>query len=803
MTGTEDRIVQLGKERYWSSVRKHKQSGRVSATPAGRYILREATNRLAVGLDDWLNEAERKPGRRHTACLLLRKLSVEVSAFIITRACLDAIALRKPFMSVALHIGNLIEDEYRFAEIKRRDRTAWKGTVKTFNYSGYSHKRKVLRSLAGKRDIQIEAWTTKEKAHLGVVAIDLLRKHTGIIEIHNINSRGKTCTQISPTESFLAWLKQSEKHNEGSMPFLLPLDEPPLPWEGLYSGGYRHPSLSGSPLVKTRSEAHLGLLEDADLSKVYRAVNALQDTGFQINRKVYNVFEELHNRGIEVADLPRSEPYPEPPKPADIDTNKEARSVWRRESFRIKELNISLRAKRLSVSNLRMVATDCLDHPFYYPYFCDFRGRVYAKGFFLNPMAGDISRGLLEFAKAKPIANLEQSNWLCVQGANSFGNGINLLTFHGRVAWVWDNKDRILAVAKDPYSHLWWADASDPWQFLAFAFDFASFVSHGRGYPSRLCVSIDGRNNGLQHYAMLLRDENLAAATGCRPTNKPPDIYSKVAQIVTQLLHKLSDEGKDGAFRLLKLFDGAIPREICKTPVMVLPYGSTIKATQDHLIQWYWKEGQHAKVDGMSPHGFQECGLLASLIWSTIQREDVAASALRGMDYLRSLAKSSAADNVHLHWTAPSGFVACQQYVDQLSQVIKTSLGDGVRKHRLNIPTELIDRKKSVSAFPANYIHSLDAASLVETINLCLDEASDTSLSFWCVHDSYGTHAADAQSLAKHCRTAHVRVHGTYPLHALRKELLTCLSPYATVPPELEIGTWALNELEKAYYFFT
>jgi DNA-directed RNA polymerase len=236
---------------------------------------------------------------------------------------------------------------------------------------------------------------------------------------------------------------------------------------------------------------------------------------------------------------------------------------------------------------------------------------------------------------------------------------------------------------------------------------------------------------------------------------------------------------------------------------MVLPYGSTLKATQDHLIQWYWDEGRNMKVDGMSTHGFQECGLLASIIWATIQKEDFAASALRGMDYLRGIAKSAAADDVHLCWTTPSGFVACQNYVDQKSQIIKTSLGDGIRRHRLNVPTDQIDRRKSVSAFPANYIHSLDSSSLVETINLCLDEKGSAEMSFSFVHDSYGTHAADAPSLARLLRTAHTRTFGTDPLNLLHHEVLTCLSPSAKLPVAPKTGSWTLNELEKAQYFFT
>jgi len=802
---SEERIIELGKERYWSSVNKLKQAGRVSATPAGNYILREATAQLSTGLEDWLVNAESKPGRRHTSCALFRKLSTDVAAFIITRACLDAVALRRSFMSIAQHIGALLEDEYRFTEIKKQDRTAWGGVLRSMRGRSYTRKKDKLRALVGQREIEIEAWTMKEKAHLGVISIELLRKHTGIVDIENINLGCKTQTHVSPTPAFLDWLRNAEKRNEGCRPLLMPLSQPPLPWSNLYSGGYRHEKLSGKALVKTRSNEQLRLLESADLSRVFRAVNALQETSYQINTKVYSVFEELHLRGMDIAGLPRLEPHPDPPQPADIGTNKEARDAWRKDKYRVKMLNVELVAKRLAVANLKMTASECLGSAFYYPYFCDFRGRMYARGFFLNPMAGDLSRGMLQFGEAKPITTEEQADYLRVQGANCYGQGINLNSLQERVRWVRENAERIQSVAADPLADLWWSTASDPWQFLSFCIDYAAFIKEGLGYSSRLCVAMDGRNNGLQNYAMLLRDEQLAAATGCRPTADPPDIYTRVGLIVTKKLRELIGLDK-GAEQVLELFNGEIPRSICKGPVMVIPYGSTIKSIQDHLIQWYYDEGRHMNISGVSTQGFRECGLLASLIWKAIQQEDIAASALRGMDYFRQVARTMANESEHLTWQTPSGFVGMQSYVNQSTTVIKTTLGDGVRKHRLNVPTDDIDRKRSVSAFPANFIHSLDASSLVGTINLSLDQAEGEPMSYWCIHDSYGTHAACAPDLARQLRAAHIQTFDSDPLtvfhHDTSKRLRSLSSP-ATLPDPPTAGPWVPQELERSTYFFS
>lgn len=798
----EQKIVNLGREKYWSVVRSSKEAGKVSNTPSGSFMMREATSELRVALEEWLEAAESKPGRRHTAAKLFRKVPTDVAALIISRACIDAIALRKPFMSIAMHIGNLLEDEYRFLSLKKQERNAWNGAMRTtFHTSSYADKRKILRSAAAHNNIDIEIWTSKEKAHLGSVALELIRKHTGMIEVENVKIGKKTTTEVFPSEGFLQWLEKSEEFNQDSRPFLMPLSEEPLPWVSLHSGGYHHPNLSGKCLVKTRSEDHKLLLEKADMSQVYRAVNALQDTGYEINERVFAVFEYLYQDGRAIAGLPQRELLPEPKPPHDVETNERAKRAWFTMLYRTKNHNIALSAKRLSVSNMIRVAKECQGAPFFYPYQCDFRGRMYAQGFFLNPMAGDLSRGMLQFSKAKAIGSHESARWLQIHGANCFGNGLNLKSIEDRCAWVQENTQRIRAIADDPLADLWWTGADECWQFLAFAIDYSGYIAKGLKYESKLCVAMDGRNNGLQNYALLLRDEDLAAKTGCMPSNDPPDIYTVVADMVTEELTELACSGHPVAARVLTLVDGKVSRDLCKLPVMTLPYGSTIKAVQDYLIEIYFTEWLH-KGDGTSLTAFSDCGLLASIIWKAIQRPEVAKSALDAMGYLRALARSVAHERNQMSWTAPSGFVVKHNYRDQKTLVIKTTLGSTVRKHNMReeIP-DTIDKSKSVTAFPANFIHSLDASSLVGTINHCLDRGGDWS--FWCVHDSYGTHAADAPELAASLAAAHIATFTPDLLQKLLDEALDHMTPGAILPTRPSLGGFDIHQIADSRYFFT
>ena len=417
---------------------------------------------------------------------------------------------------------------------------------------------------------------------------------------------------------------------------------------------------------------------------------------------------------------------------------------------------------------------------------------------------------MLTFAEAKPIQYSDQAKWLAIHGANCYGNGVNLARLEYRDAWVKDNEPRILQTAKDPFADLWWTAADSPWMFLAFCFEWAGFIEHGYGYRSSLPVAMDGKNNGLQHYAMLTRDTQLAKATSCVPSDLPTDIYSDIAELVTRKLKWVVERRPDPdrallADKLLALFDGQIPRRICKMPVMALPYGVQLRGISDYLIEWYWQEGRKKKVDGFSSHGYPEMGYLAQTIWSTMIIDGPVAEALNLMSWLRDVAKVAAAEGVHVSWTTPSGFVARQDYTDSTSRVVKTALGDTIRRHRINTPTDRIDVRASVTALPANFIHSLDAAALTLTLNACLDTkpAYGGGWSFSVVHDSYATHAADAQELSYRLRLAHIQMYSSGVLENFHNEVLTSLSPSATLSELPSDGRWDVTQLQNARYFFS
>src|SRR5689334_1249230 len=84
-----------------------------------------------------------------------------------------------------------------------------------------------------------------------------------------------------------------------------------------------------------------------------------------------------------------------------------------------------------------------------------------------------------------------------------------------------------------------WRGADDPWQFLAFCFEWADYLdaeNEGRPFISHLPVAVDGTCNGLQHFSAMLRDPVGGEAVNLTPSDRPQDIYQRVADRTIELL---------------------------------------------------------------------------------------------------------------------------------------------------------------------------------------------------------------------------------------------------------------------------
>jgi DNA-directed RNA polymerase len=107
------------------------------------------------------------------------------------------------------------------------------------------------------------------------------------------------------------------------------------------------------------------------------------------------------------------------------------------------------------------------------------------------------------------------------------------------------------------------------------------------------------------------------------------------------------------------------------------------------------------------------------------------------MDWLADCARVVASSGAPMKWTTPLGLPIAQPYHQTSAHQVATLaqnftvLKDGSDQ---NAP---VTKSRQRSAFPPNYIHSIDSTHMMMTALQCAQEG----LVFAGVHDSYWTHA--------------------------------------------------------------
>ena len=89
-----------------------------------------------------------------------------------------------------------------------------------------------------------------------------------------------------------------------------------------------------------------------------------------------------------------------------------------------------------------------------------------------------------------------------------------------------------------------------------------------------------------------------------------------------------------------------------------------------------------------------------------------------------------------------------------------------------------VNVRKQATAFPPNFIHSLDASHMLMSAIAC-DKAG---LTFASVHDSFWTHACDVDTLNVVLREAFIRMHSGDLVKKLRDEFLERYKGYYYMP---------------------
>jgi DNA-directed RNA polymerase len=168
-----------------------------------------------------------------------------------------------------------------------------------------------------------------------------------------------------------------------------------------------------------------------------------------------------------------------------------------------------------------------------------------------------------------------------------------------------------------------------------------------------------------------------------------------------------------------------------------------------------------------------------------------------------------ATHNFPIEWTSPFGFYVYQTYYKTKQRRISTQLSGKLKNHRVSTQ-ELVpyyqDVQKSKNAISPNFIHSLDAAHLMFTVNDMRYEHGKTSL--YVVHDCFGVHADDVDLLVSTLKETFIEMYtgdGIVDrfIEDYIKKYLDRVDYFKIVEQRPMTGHLNINDVRKSRFFFS
>jgi DNA-directed RNA polymerase len=177
----------------------------------------------------------------------------------------------------------------------------------------------------------------------------------------------------------------------------------------------------------------------------------------------------------------------------------------------------------------------------YLDYSCDKRGRIYGVQQ-INYAREDHVRSLFEFDRGEWLSadgceGREAMHCLEIHAANCGPGGIDKKPWANRLRWAKENTDLIERVAADPQNSFdLWRGADKPFAFVAACQELVRARKDPLGFETHLPIGFDGTCNGIQHLALLARDEKAGELVNLIDSPIPQDIYAVVTGHVMSLL---------------------------------------------------------------------------------------------------------------------------------------------------------------------------------------------------------------------------------------------------------------------------
>ena len=836
----------LAYQAFMSKINKARENKTLADTGTTKMLLKEALPAFCKGLKDFYTKADSgKPGKRHICAVVLKQLEIEHVAFLSLRTILSNAIPQINLTSLAKELGTELELEMKFQDVlstlSEKERSYFQVNLNkrigmSFKTAFVNAKDKWLAD--EERKEKWEKWTDSVRCNLGMKLIDIFIVSTGLGKI----SRYSQGIKLSYRFEIAPEIVQYIAHNDREMADLLFKNRPmvisPKPWSNPINGGYYINLKRPIPLVRLNEKTVMDLYGDLDMPDVYKAVNAIQETPWRINKRVLKVAQEISKwkhipDGLE---MPLAEPEEPPVRPEEANKDPNVQKEWRKAMVIYFQRDNKRKSKRYAVNAQLALADIYKDYErIYFPHNLDFRGRVYPLTL-LNPQGTDFCKSLLEFADGAPLGDSGVA-WLAIQGANCYG--LDKKPLEERIAWVYENTELILRTAKDPLTDLEWTETDSPWEFLAFCFEWADFMEQGTDYVSHIPVAFDGSCSGIQHFSAMLKDEIGGTAVNLVPDDKVHDIYGIVAEHVKKAVMKDVAEGTEDELKTAE--DGTeyvskgtkalakewlaygITRKVTKRPTMTLSYGAKkFGFTEQILEDTIYPCLEHHPLAFSKPR--QAATYMADKIWNSLG--EVVVKAREAMDWLQTASGLLATDkningeNLPTQWVTPSGFLVRQRYPKVRLKKLKTFCSGTIHvtdesgapeeskkegeTFQISVSEDLgeIDSRKQKQGIAPNYVHSMDASHLMLTVDACVDAGIHQ---FAMIHDSYGCPAGQGDLMFSLVREVFAETYKQNDvLQDLHDQVENMLSPKKAkeLPPIPKHGTLDLDVVKQSMYAF-
>lgn len=782
--------------------------------PPGLAFTHGAFEKFRDALDAYLTRP-RGRGRLQRGRPLFDHFELNDVAFIASRRIINSVGtLHEPVQRLALRIADNLIDHLEFKTFEKRHPGYVRTLMDNMQSQSQKYRHRVVTHARHRLEVEDITFKKEERYQFGMLLIDIFMESTGLIERYDKPVRAgheQICIRWTPP----ALKRLSEMDDKAAIGCLIrkPMIVPPADWTTQWDGGYlTNACTKRRPIMGTRVAADIHILDDVEMPEVYSALNRIQSVPWRVNERVFDVMDRFWLEGNGVGKLPMGNPIPLPKRPWSSDaereklkaTNKEVIETWNLQASEIHARNDMADIHNKSLTELLALADEYRKFDrFFFPWTLDWRGRFYSDTCYLHPQGDKRAKALLEFAEGRPVTE-RSFYWTKMELTGRFG--FDKATVDERLAWVDEHEELILLAAENPLDERFWCEADDPYGFLAVCFEWQGLKENGLNHITHLPHYVDGSCNGYQLYSLLLRDAELGAKVNVTPNDTFQDIYQSVCDRANAIVEADALKGNTDA----QLWLGKITRSLVKRPTMTFVYGSKGKVPYAKQIAKVVaeKEREDALINGDLSYYLGELTksekksaylYLGEVLWSTIEAE--AGSAVKLMEWFQTAARLIVQKaKKPIHWTTPVGFPAMQAYRRRKYVRVCTMMGQQkIRVGFNSFDKNALDGTKATN-IPPNLIHGFDASVLASVINRSVPAFGDLA----CIHDSFGAHSGDMDTLYSNIRSAVADIFSQDCLYKLYEEFRDQLPPKHrdALPLPPMVNTLEVARVKESTYFF-